>query len=126
MKKNLLLFALLIFGNALFAQNNEGTQKLTVKEGIEVIPMALQNVKYVETPDGYKLHTPQKKELDLASGIALHPDDIVSDEVIAKQIKAVEDKILLNKDDQKAIFQLNKELVNLKARRKYMTDNNLN
>lgn len=121
MKKNLLLFTLLLFGNALFAQ------KLTIKDGVAVTPMAMQNVTYVETAEGYKAHiSPKEKAFDLASGIALHPDDIVSDEVIAKQIKTVEDNILLNKGDKEVIFQLNKELVNLKARRKYMTDNNLN
>lgn len=125
MKEMILLFGLIFLCNIAFAQNADDAPKLTINKEVMTISSTAKT-NFIETAEGYKMVIPKEKVYDLDAGIAVHPDAIVSDKVIAKQIATVENDILMNKDNKEKIFQLNKKLVNLKAKRKYLKDNNLN
>lgn len=122
MLKYIYTFLLLTSSSIAFCQN---TTPAIVKESIPTNNKNLGALK--ETPNGLEYTSPKvSRVLNLDSGIALHPNDIVSDEVIAQQIKSIEEAILVSKNDEPKLTQLNKELINLVAKRKYLKDNNLN
>lgn len=124
MKKYIIVVTFLVAACVGFSQNNNKSV-LEVKK-TEVVTSDTKS-KLKETPNGFEqTKVKKKRQFDLSSGIAVHPDDIVSDDIIVEQIKAIENAIAENKGDEKVLFQLNKDLVNLKAKRNYLKENNLN
>lgn len=137
MKNLFTILILILFSTISYAQKGSLSSSISPimtsesKIGIKYEPtvtikkLSTQSSSNITSNNGNGLNYVSKKSIDLNSQ-NINPDFVATDDAIYHEIEALKVAIKKNKSDKDYIQELQKQLIVLKERRKYLSDNHLN